>query len=228
MNRIKFILLGGIITILTACAPYSSPQRQTWKYYLNGASFSDMTPTAIIAKRPVYLGAGGKIITSETSKNSPNLEYGDKTTNDNAIIINYMAGLEYALYDALRKPGISVQRAGTDVVVILVRDAIMELDIAEISVSGADTLNTIAKILNKYNATFVEIAGYTDAMTNTTASNALSYDMAQRVGVYLAQHDVNTARMFIVGRGAARPIAAQDDIGRLTNRRVELRITPAR
>ena len=129
---------------------------------------------------------------------------------------------------ALRKPGISVQRAGTDVVVILVRDAIMELDVADISPDGADTLKTIAKILKKYDATFMEIAGYTDAMRNYQAADALSMDMAQRVGVFLAQHDIDTTRMFIVGRGAARPIAAQDDIGRLTNRRVEIRIVPAR
>ena len=74
----------------------------------------------------------------------------------------------------------------------------------------------------------MEIAGYTDSMRDKNAANALSLDMAQRVGVHLSQHGINTARMFIVGRGAARPIAAQDDIGRLTNRRVEIRLAPAR
>ena len=88
-------------------------------------------------------------------------------------------------------------------------------------------LKTGIKILKKYDATFLEIAGYTDAMA-TRQADALSLDMAQRVGVYLSQHGVNTARMFIVGRGAARPIAGQDDIGRLTNRRVEIRLVPAR
>ena len=74
----------------------------------------------------------------------------------------------------------------------------------------------------------MEIAGYTDAMRNQQAADALSLDMAQRVGVFLSQNGINTTRMFIVGRGAARPIAAQDDIGRLTNRRVEIRLVPAR
>lgn len=156
------------------------------------------------------------------------MAYGDKATNDNIIARQYMATLEYELYDALRKPGISVQRAGTDVVIILVRDAIMELNIADISESGADTLGIITKILKKYPATFIEIAGYTDAMRDTNAAQALSLDMAQRVGVYMSQHGISTARMFIVGRGASRPIAAQDDIGRLTNRRVEIRLAPAR
>lgn len=188
---------------------------------------SDMTDAARVAKRPVYLGAGGRLVGSVVAVPVGG-EYGDKIANDNAAAVQYMANLEFALYDALRKPGISVQRAGTDVVVILVRDAIMELDVAEISDSGADTLNTIAKILNKYDATYMEIAGYTDAMRDTRAAAALSGDMAMRTGVFLARHDVNTARMFIVGRGAARPIAAQDDIGRLTNRRIEIRIAPAR
>mgnify|MGYP001774900297 CR=1 FL=1 len=215
----------GFALMMTGCIQYHSPARNTWSQYLRGASFTDMTETARIAKRPVFLGAGGKLVSQIDAP--AQMEYGNKVQNDTAISVNYMANLEYELYDALRKPGISVQRAGTDVVVILVRDAIMELNVGDISADGADTLKTISKILKKYDATFLEIAGYTDAMASQQA-NALSFDMAQRVGVYLAQHGINTARMFIVGRGATRPIAAQDDIGRLTNRRVEIRLVPAR
>lgn len=226
--QIKNIILSTfIIGTIGACVQYNSPDRYTWSAYLNGASFTDMTETSRVAKRPVYLGAGGRLVADAVNA-SKTLDYGDKATNDNAIATQYMATLEYALYDALRKPGISVQRAGTDVVVILVRDAIMELNVADISTTGDDTLNTITKILKKYDATFVEIAGYTDAMRDANAARALSLDMAQRVGVYFSEHGINTARMFIVGRGSTRPIAGQDDIGRLTNRRVELRIAPAR
>ena len=227
MNRIKLFLLFVVLSAVAACATYHSPERNTWPEYLRGASFTDMTEMSRIAKRPVFLGAGGKLISAETTTDAK-MEYGDKTANDNAATLHYMANLEYALYDALRKPGISVQRAGTDVVIILVRDAIMELDVADISQDGADSLKTISKILKQYDATFIEIAGYTDAMRDTRAAQALSLDMAQRTAVYLSQHGIITARMFIVGRGAARPIAAQDDIGRLTNRRIEIRIAPAR
>ena len=226
--HVKQIILSAITLVaMGACTHYNSPDRNTWSSLLNGASFTDMTETSRIAKRPVYLGAGGKLVGSVQEVPST-LEYGNKVANDNLVATQYMTQLEYALYDALRKPGISVQRAGTDVVVILVRDAIMELNVADISQTGDDTLNTIVKILKKYNATFMEIAGYTDAMRDINAARALSLDMAQRVGVYFSQHGINTTRMFIVGRGSARPIAGQDDIGRLTNRRIELRITPAR
>jgi len=221
------IIFTGLCVALSGCIQYHSPDRNTWNQYLYGASFMDMTETARTAKMPVYMGHGGKVIT-QSGELSGKMQYGDKNSIDNAVLVNYMSGLEYELYDALRKPGISVQRAGTDVVVILVRDAIMKQNVADISQDGSDTLKTISKILNKYNATFLEIAGYTDSMSDKNAAYALSLDMAERTGVYFAQHDVSTARMFIVGRGAARPIAAQDDIGRLTNRRVEIRITPAR
>lgn len=223
-NKIIFICLAGAIA---GCAQYHSPGRETWSTYLRGASFTDMTDTARTAKLPVYMGHGGKIVTSDGAL-SANMQYGDKNNIDNRVLIKYMADLEYELYDALRKPGMTVQRAGTDVVIILVRDSLMKLNEPDISKDGADTLQTISKILNKYNATFMEIAGYTDSMTNQNAAVALSLDMAERVGVFFAQNKISTSRMFIVGRGSARPIAGQDDVGRLTNRRVEIRLTPAR
>lgn len=225
--KVNKSILFGLCFSLVGCAQYHSPSRDTWQNYLYGASFMDMTETAKTAKLPVYMGKGGKLITAN-GELSPNMQYGDKNNIDNATLINYMAKLEYELYDSLRKPGISVQRAGTDVVIILVRDAIMEMNIADISQNGADTLKTISKILNKYNATFMEIAGYTDSMKDQNAAQALSLDMAERVAVYFARNKISTARMFIVGRGSARPIAAQDDMGRLMNRRVEIRLSPAR
>ncbi|MDR0741314.1 MAG: OmpA family protein [Rickettsiales bacterium] len=226
MNANKFLLSLSCVLLMMGCAGYATPARDAWGHYLNGASFADMTAEAMIAKRPVYLGTGGQIIGADA--NSAKLEYGDKAANDNAATMAYMSSLEYELYDSLRKPGISVQRAGTDVVVILVRDALMRLDAAELSDAGIDTLGIIARILQKYGASYIEIAGYTDSMRDQKGSRALSLDMAQRTALYLALHKIITARMFIVGRGAARPIAAQDDVGRLTNRRVEIRISPAR
>lgn len=223
----KKTIFAFICILLSACAAYQSPPRSMWGTYLHGASFTDMTDAARIAKKPIYLGAGGRTV-ADAVKKKPEMDYGDKMQNESATIIGYMSELEYKLYDALRRPGCSVQRAGTDIVVILVRDAIMELDAPEISPDGDDNLGDVAKILKQYDATFVEIAGYTDAMRDATAARALSLDMAQRVAVYFAEHDIKQSRMFIIGRGAARPIAGQDEWGRLTNRRVEIRIAPVR
>ena len=223
----KNILIGFFVAILFGCTPYASPERETWNKYLYGATFTDMNDVSRTAKKPIYLGDGGRTVADATIQN-PEMEYGDKTLNESAMYLGYMSELETALYDALRRPGLSVQRAGTDVLVIMVRDSIMELNAPEISSIGDENLKTIARILKKYDATFVEIAGYTDSMRDTNAARALSTDMAERVAVYLARHGIKTTRMFIVGRGSTRPIAAQDGWGRLTNRRVELRISPVR
>ncbi|MBP5485252.1 MAG: OmpA family protein [Alphaproteobacteria bacterium] len=224
----KFLSAIFITCLMVAgCVAYKSPERSTWSNYLRGASFTDMTESARTAKKPIFQGSGGKTV-SETIEQSAEMEYGDHTQNETAMYIGYMSELETALYDTLRRPGLSVQRAGTDVLVILVRDAIMELNAPEISADGDDNLSMIAKILRKYNATFIEIAGYTDSMRDANAARAFSLDMAERVAVYLTQHGIKTSRMFIVGRGAARPIAAQDEWGRLANRRVEIRISPVR
>lgn len=213
-----------LIFILTSCTVYKTPPRTNWIEILRGVNFTDMTPQSIIAKKPVYLGDGGKLINSKSVK----LNYGDKNINDSSLSIWYMKKLEYELYDSLLKPGVSVQRAGTDVVIILVRDAIMKMDVAEFSDRGIDSLKIISNILKKYDATFLEISGYTDSSVNIFATKALSLDMAQRVAIYFVQSKINPNRIFLVGRGASNPIAAQDDIGRLTNRRIEIRITPAR
>ena len=223
--RLKFFAI--LLFVLAACAGYESPDHATWGNYLRGVSFTDMSDTARTAKKPIFLGDDGRTVATVVG-NKSSLEYGNKNLNESAMCVGYMSELENELYDALRRPGLSVQRAGTDVVVILVRDAIMELNAPEISKDGNKNLRTIAKILKKYDATFVEIAGYTDSMRDANAARAFSLDMAERVGVYLAQHGIKQSRMFIVGRGATRPIAAQDEWGRLTNRRVEIRIAPVR
>ena len=224
MNKKAFVFLT---ILLVACAVYKSPDRATWGNYLHGVSFTDMTETARVAKKPIFLGDEGRLVTDAVAK-QPGMDYGDKNQNESALVMGYMSELEYKLYDALRRPGMSVQRIGTDVLIILVRDAIMELNAPEISADGDENLATIAKILKKYDATFIEIAGYTDSMRDASAARAFSLDMAERVAVYLTQHGIKQSRMFVVGRGAARPIAGQDEWGRLTNRRVEIRISPVR
>ena len=82
MNSVIKIFAGLSIITLCGCMTYHSPNRTQWPLYLRGASFTDMTEPARIAKRPVYLGSGGKLISNETLPNSA--EYGDKVANDNA------------------------------------------------------------------------------------------------------------------------------------------------
>jgi len=80
----------------------------------------------------------------------------------------------------------------------------------------------------------VEVSGHTDDRplhTGAFRSNLdLSLARAARVAHELAADDAElTGRIFAAGYGAARPVAPNDDVpGRARNRRVELRLVPAR
>jgi outer membrane protein OmpA-like peptidoglycan-associated protein len=197
----------ALCLVFAACSKYTTPERGTWDTILRGASFGAMTETAKIAKRPIFQDSGGKTLRADE-------------------VPAYMAQMEQELADNLRKPGIQVSRIGNDILIVMVRDAFMELDQAEISSDGTDILRATSRILAKYDKTFIEIAGYSDAMRDQSAAIAFSFDMAERVALFKAQHRVRPVRMFVIGRGSARPISDQSDIGRLMNRRVEIRISP--
>ncbi|MDR1696972.1 MAG: OmpA family protein [Rickettsiales bacterium] len=200
----SFLLLVALC--VAACAAYVTPPKSDWAGILHGATFAPMTSPNQIAKKPIFMGADLPVIASDQG----------------AI---YMARLESDLYNGLLKPGLQVLRVGPDVMVVLTRSAFMYSDAPEISPDGVDTLKTITRILKKYNGTYIEITGYTDYMQNRSAAVSLSDDMASRVAVFMANSGIKPVRMFVVGAGSARPIAAQDDVGRQMNRRVELRIS---
>lgn len=198
------------VAVLSACATdYASPPRTVWDNVLRGASFGVMSETAKIAKRPLYLESGGKALNPDKAA-------------------EYMSKIEFELNENLRQSGIQIQRVGRDVLAVIMRDVFMQDDAPDISAQGAEVLGSLSKILKTYNMTFIEITGYSDNSPNIEVNQALSFDMAERVAVFMAQNKVNTYRMFVQGRGASRPIAEQNtDAGRRINRRVEIRISPA-
>jgi outer membrane protein OmpA-like peptidoglycan-associated protein len=189
---------------IAGCA-YSTPPPGEWGPILAGTSFEQMSPMLRAAKRPLYQDVGGKLVPA-------------------GQISGYMDRLEDALEQNLRKPGIQISRIGTEITVVLVRSAFIYTDSPEISKMGDDLLGDLARVLREHDMTWIEITGYTDAMTNQTNAVALSKDMATRVALYLAKHDVKPIRIFVAGRGSSNPIADQSDIGRLMNLRVEIRL----
>jgi outer membrane protein OmpA-like peptidoglycan-associated protein len=190
---------------LAGCV-YVTPPHDEWPTVLHGTSFDPMTPTLKVAKKPLYQADGGFVIAQA-----------DKT--------KYMADLESKLDNTLRKPGIQISRVGTDVVVVMVRSAFIYTDSPEISEMGDDLLGDLASVLKEFNATWIELTGYTDEMQNQENAVALSRDMATRVALYLSKNGIRPIRIFVNGRGSANPIADQSDIGRLMNLRVEVKLS---
>ena len=193
------------LLFLFACS-YTTPPRSEWSAILKGTSNEAMSSMLRVAKKPLYEESGGIVIAKDSKS-------------------KYMSDLELQMEENLRKPGIQITRVGTDIRIVIVRSAIIYTDSPEVSEMGDDLLSDLADVLRQFDATWIEITGYTDAINNQKNAITLSRDMALKVAVYLAKHGINPLRMFVNGRGSANPIADQSDIGRLTNLRVEIRLS---
>lgn len=98
-------------------------------------------------------------------------------------------------------------------------------DSAVFQPSFNQTLDSVAKILKKYDNTAVYIVGYTDNVGKAEYNQALSMRRAQAVNNYLTLRGINQARMSVSGMGMLNPIAPNNsDLGRAQNRRVEITI----
>jgi outer membrane protein OmpA-like peptidoglycan-associated protein len=96
-------------------------------------------------------------------------------------------------------------------------------------VSGAaqNDLYAVARNLNQYPNSRVEVVGHTD----NTGSMALNMDLSQRraqsVAGILAAAGVSSGRLMASGAGYNQPIASNNTAeGRAQNRRVEILIRP--
>jgi outer membrane protein OmpA-like peptidoglycan-associated protein len=126
---------------------------------------------------------------------------------------------------AFELPGASVQRVGTGVVVTLPEGMLFAQESDELTSASRDNLRRLATSLEKYPNTRIMIVGHTDTQGGTDRNQSLSERRAQAVAGLLEQIGVNRARMTVLGRGDAEPIATNDtDAGRQWNRRVEIAI----
>ena len=87
------------------------------------------------------------------------------------------------------------------------------------------SLEKLAATLKARNAPVVEVQGHTDNIgaAGDAARQMLSETRAKTVAAWLTEHGVAAAKISSKGYGKTRPIAANDsDLGRATNRRIEI------
>ena len=88
-------------------------------------------------------------------------------------------------------------------------------------------LDNVARTLQEYNQTVVEVAGHTDSVGTDAYNQKLSEQRASTVAGYLQSRGLNRERFIVVGAGEARPVASNDtESGRAQNRRVEITLVP--
>jgi outer membrane protein OmpA-like peptidoglycan-associated protein len=97
---------------------------------------------------------------------------------------------------------------------------------SKIKSSSFVELDRLAKFLQKYPDTKIEVYGFTDSSGSESGNQAISSSRAEAVAKYLISKGISKDRLNAKGIGEAYPVAPNiTKEGRLLNRRIEFRMT---
>lgn len=139
----------------------------------------------------------------------------------------YMDVQEAKLRQELEATGVSVTRQGDSIILNMPGNITFKTGSSAISADFYRVLNSVAKVLNEYEKTLVDIYGHTDSVGQASYNMQLSQQRANSVSSYLQTREVLAQRILTRGMGEDYPIASNDTPeGRSQNRRVEIKLTP--
>ena len=139
----------------------------------------------------------------------------------------YLDVQEAELRAELASTGVSVERTDDSIRLIMPGNITFKTDSADINAGFYATLNSVAKVLNKYSNSTVMVMGFTDNTGADAYNMTLSKQRATAVAAYLQGQGVKSTRFEIMGMGPSNPIASNATAaGRQQNRRVEIKIIP--
>jgi outer membrane protein OmpA-like peptidoglycan-associated protein len=121
----------------------------------------------------------------------------------------------------------TVVNTGNQLIVTLPQDILFGVDSASVSIQSQADLQAVARSLNNYPNTTVNVIGHTDSTGDAAYNQDLSERRAQAVARVLVASGVSGGRINAIGQGENTPVATnQTAEGRQQNRRVEIVITP--
>lgn len=134
---------------------------------------------------------------------------------------------ENELRAQLQGTGVSVTRAGDQIILNMPSDITFAVDQDAVKPSFYSVLNSVGLVLKKFKQTTVDVYGHTDS----TGSDQHNFDLSQRralaVANYLSAQGVDSRRFAVTGFGESRPVASNGTAeGRAQNRRVEIQLSP--
>ena len=139
----------------------------------------------------------------------------------------YMDVQEAKLRQELEATGVSVTRYGDSIILNMPGNITFKTDSSDISADFYRVLGSVAKVLNEYDKTYVDIYGHTDSVGQASYNMTLSQQRANSVSRYLQSREVLAQRIITRGVGEDHPVASNDTAqGRAQNRRVEIKLTP--
>lgn len=135
----------------------------------------------------------------------------------------YMDVQARKLRQELLNTGVQVQEANGQIYLIMPGNITFDSNDANIKPAFQPVLNSIAKVINEYSKTMVQVNGYTDSTGCAATNNSLSLMRANSISNYLRLRGVNGNRIVSNGYGSSNPIASNATAaGREQNRRVEI------
>ncbi len=139
----------------------------------------------------------------------------------------YMDVQEVQLRQELEATGVSVTRYGDSIVLNMPGNITFNTASSNISANFYAVLNSVAKVINKYEKTYVDVYGHTDSVGQASYNMNLSQQRADSVSRYLQTRRVLPQRILTRGMGEGQPVSSNNNArGRAQNRRVEIKLTP--
>ena len=144
-----------------------------------------------------------------------------------AAIGNYQDRQEAALRQQTAGTGVDVVRQGNNITLNMPSGITFDFDKYALKPEFYPVLDDVARTLQEYNQTVVEVAGHTDSVGSDAYNQKLSEQRANAVASYLQSRGLNRDRFIVVGAGESRPVASNDtESGRAQHRRVEITLVP--
>jgi len=134
---------------------------------------------------------------------------------------------EEALRASIGNGEVSIVNTGSELIVTLPEAITFDTGSSVVRASLQSDILALARNLNDFPDTTVDIIGHTDNVGDAGFNQQLSAQRADSVYILLSDSGVPTHRMRAIGRGENEPKASNlSDDGRAQNRRVEIIIRP--
>jgi outer membrane protein OmpA-like peptidoglycan-associated protein len=144
-----------------------------------------------------------------------------------AAVGHYMDQQEAELRAQLQSTGVSVTRAGNQIILNMPSNITFAIDQAAVQPGFNETLVSVGLVLKKFDKTILDVYGYTDNTGTVPHNLDLSQRRAVAVATIISSQGVDQRRIYVSGKGEDDPIASNaTESGRSQNRRVEIRISP--
>ena len=139
----------------------------------------------------------------------------------------YMDVQEAKLREQLRGSGVSVERDGDNINLIMPGNITFASGNAIIAQGFLSVLDSVVLVLTEFNRTLVVVSGHTDNTGSDSLNQNLSEKRAQSVSDYFYNSGIIRDRLDVIGFGETQPIASNGtEQGKKKNRRVEIALMP--